>query len=117
MRRPPRLPRPATPHRSLRTPPEPGITSPASGFTISDCCNVPYSSSVRYCCTNFREQLRFDERQHADHTSLTDYGIDGTARSDRGNCSLRRRRPPVGSQQVVGLKELGGGVTQFSAAW
>src|SRR6266850_8501953 len=45
--------RPATPHRSLRTPPEPGITSPASGCTISDCCNAAYSSSVRYCCTNF----------------------------------------------------------------
>src|SRR6266850_5748154 len=49
----PRLPRPATPHRSLRTPPDPGITSPASGLTMSDCCKVAYSSSVRYCCSNF----------------------------------------------------------------
>jgi hypothetical protein len=34
-RGPPRLPRPATPQPSLRTPPEPGITSPNSGFTMS----------------------------------------------------------------------------------
>lgn len=32
IRPPPRLPRPATPQRNFRTPPEPGTTSPDSGF-------------------------------------------------------------------------------------
>src|SRR6185312_14111294 len=51
MRRPPRLPRPAIPHRILRTPPEPGMTDPTSGFSTSSRWSDEYSSSVRYCPT------------------------------------------------------------------
>ena len=52
IRTPPRLPRPATPQRSFRTPPEPRITSPASGLVTSACCKAAYSSSARYCWTS-----------------------------------------------------------------
>ena len=48
-RMPPRLPRPARPQRSLRTPPDPRITSPPSGLSASACCTAAYSSSDRYC--------------------------------------------------------------------
>src|SRR6185312_7051562 len=51
MRRPPRLPRPAIPHRILRTPPEPGMTDPTSGFSTSSRWSDEYSSSVRHCPT------------------------------------------------------------------
>ena len=48
---PPRLPRPAIPRRILRTPPEPRITSPASGLSVNACCSAAYSSSDRYSWT------------------------------------------------------------------
>ena len=43
--RPPRLPRPCAAQRSFRTPPDPRITLPACGFSISADCNARYSSS------------------------------------------------------------------------
>ena len=46
-----RLPRPAIPQRILRTPPEPRITSPASGLSVNACCSAAYSSSDRYSWT------------------------------------------------------------------
>jgi len=50
MRRPPRLPRPATPQRNFRIPPEPGIIEPASGSATNACWSWDYSSSLRYSC-------------------------------------------------------------------
>ena len=52
-RYPPRLPRPGAAHLSFRTPPEPGITGPASGFCMRACCRVPYCSSLKYSSTSF----------------------------------------------------------------
>jgi hypothetical protein len=37
------MPRPA--HRSLRSPPDPGMTTPCSGRSMSATCNARYSSS------------------------------------------------------------------------
>jgi hypothetical protein len=48
-----RLPRPDIAHLSFRTPPDPGITSPASGSSRRVACNFAYSSSDKYCVTSF----------------------------------------------------------------
>src|SRR5437016_1999701 len=44
-RNPPRLPRPFAPHRSLRRPPEPGISGPCSGRSNKASCRARYWSS------------------------------------------------------------------------
>src|ERR1044071_1813629 len=51
-RYPPLFPRPGAAQRSLRTPPEPATTSPASGSSWSVCWSAAYSASVRYSCTS-----------------------------------------------------------------
>src|ERR1700730_11408295 len=48
MRTPPRLPRPSISQRTLRQPPERGITSPASGLRASHAQKSPNSSAVQY---------------------------------------------------------------------
>src|SRR5581483_2411702 len=47
-RSPPRLLIPGSVQRSFRTPPEPEMIFPASGFCIMNCCSSEYSSSSRY---------------------------------------------------------------------
>ena len=44
---PPRLPRPALPHRAFLTPPDPGTTSPASGFPAMKAMKLVRSSSFQ----------------------------------------------------------------------
>jgi len=51
IRSPPRLPRPASPHRSFRMPPDSGMTAPASGSFARAVCSLRYSSSDRYSPT------------------------------------------------------------------
>src|SRR5919205_62150 len=48
IRSPPRFPAPGRAQRTLRKPPDPGTTSPASGFCIRYCCSSEYSSSSKY---------------------------------------------------------------------
>ncbi len=56
-RSPPRFPRPGSDHLSLRSPPEPGITGPASGAEARVACNWRCESSDKYCSTSLVNNL------------------------------------------------------------
>jgi hypothetical protein len=62
-----------------------------------------------------REQLRFDEGHQSHHTSLTDYGIDGTGRSSGWKLFTPGRGVAFHWQQAVDLKQLGGVDLKFRA--
>ena len=72
IRSPPRFPIPGLDQRIFRTPPEPGTTSPASGFCIKNCCRSEYSSSSRY---RGRTRLKMDDTMNVNTTGLYASGV------------------------------------------
>ena len=72
IRSPPRFPIPGLDQRIFRTPPEPGTTSPASGFCSKNCCRSEYSSSSRY---RGRTRLKMDDSMNVNTTGLYASGV------------------------------------------
>ena len=105
IRSPPRFPFPGRDQRTLRTPPEPGTTSPASGFCIKNCCKSEYSSSSSYAGST---RSKMDDSMNVNTLGLYASGVQkARPKSLRGlECTGVGRTLNVLTEQGAGLAEV-----------